>query len=234
MSYLKKLIVSLKEVFITYILGYILIIVASLIYTWLGNEDLTHFLNNTCSYLLILYYLLIIIYLYHHNKKEEPALAKKAYFPLVNLGISLAIVMNMLIFKIFPPKNITTIPFLLVLISSGIIGPIYEEIIFRYCFLNKLKKFNSTKKALIINTLIFALIHLSPIKIIYAFILGIFLNISYEKHNNILAPILIHISANTIVLFLRNYNSIILILATICLTISLYLNFKPKRGKSLF
>ena len=40
--------------------------------------------------------------------------------------------------------------FIILLISSGIIGPIYEEILFRYILLNRLKKFNSTTKSIII------------------------------------------------------------------------------------
>ncbi len=226
MSYFKKLIFSLKEVFITYILGYILIIIVGLIYYSLGFDNTDYFLTNIASYLILIYYLMVIIYLYTHSKIEESLLLPKHYFPFISLGISLATIMNMFIFKMFPSTTTTTIPFFLALISSGIIGPVYEEIIFRFCFLNKLKKFNSTKKAIFINTLIFALIHLSPIKIIYAFILGIFLNISYEKYNNILAPILIHVSANTIVLFLKDYNPIIFSLGIINLLISLYLNIK--------
>ena len=86
--------------------------------------------------------------------------------------------------------------------------------------------------SIVITTIIFALIHLSPIRIIYAFILGLILNISYEQHKNILAPIIIHIAANTIVIFLDEYNTYILILSLISLTISIVLNTNIKLKKT--
>ena len=101
---------------------------------------------------------------------------------------------------------------------------IYEEILFRYLLYNRLKSKYSIRKSILITTIIFALIHISSIKIIYAFILGLILNITYEKYHNIIAPILIHIAANTIVIFLYEYNTYILLLSIINLIISIKLN----------
>ena len=126
----------------------------------------------------------------------------------------------MVIFIIHKNNITSNLSNLFLLISSGIIGPIYEEVLFRYIFLNKLKQFNTTKKAIIINSLIFALIHITPIKICYAFILGLILNITYQKYKNIKAPIIIHISANIIVLFISTFNIYILVLSFIILLIN--------------
>ena len=221
---MKYIIKSYKEIFITYILNYLIIIISGLIYNLLGYNNVDYFLNNIIPYILILFYILTIIYLYKKNHHQETNLPSKKYFPLILLGISLATFLNMLIFLINPPATISTISIPLAIISSGIIGPIYEEIIFRYILYNRLKKKYSVKKSIIITTTIFALIHLSPIKIIYAFLLGLILNIAYEKHQNILAPILIHIAANTIVIILYDYNTYILLLSLINLTISIKLN----------
>ncbi|MCI6265967.1 MAG: CPBP family intramembrane metalloprotease [Erysipelotrichaceae bacterium] len=138
--------------------------------------------------------------------------------------------MNMLIYKIIPLQETPTIALPIAFLSSGLIGPIYEEILFRYLFFNRLKKYFSKKKAILITTLIFALIHLSPIKIIYAFFLGLILTISYEKYQTILAPVLIHIFANSIVLFLNEYNTYILLLSII----NLGLNIKQIAPKNRF
>jgi len=220
---MKYILKSSKEIFITYILNYLIIFILALIYYLLGHNDIDFFLNNICSYILILFYIITIIYLYKKNYQKEPPLPNKQYFPLTLLGISIAIFLNMIIFLLNPPKTITT-PTIIGLISSGIIGPIYEEILFRYLLYNRLKSRYSIKKSLLITTIIFALIHLNPIKIIYAFLLGLIINISYEKHQNILAPILIHIAANTIVIFLFEYNTYILLLSLICLILSIILN----------
>ena len=221
---------SSKEIFITYILNYLIIIISGLIYNLLGYNNLEYFVNNILPVILIIFYALTIIYLYKKNYIQEKSLSKKEYFPLSILGISLASLLNMIIFRLFPPTSTTPLPIIISIISTGIIGPIYEEILFRYILYNRLKKKYSIKKSILITTIIFALTHLSPIKIIYAFILGLIMNISYERHKNILAPILIHISANTIVIFLYEYNTYILLLSIICLMLSIKLNF-PKLSR---
>ena len=210
----------MKEVIITYILSYVIIIISTSVYTLLGYNDLTFFINNHCIYILLIYYILTIIYLYNKNKRKEHVLPISNYFPLISLGVSIAIIYNMIIFKFIPQIFNNNISLVISIISSGIIGPIFEEIVFRYVFYNKLKKKYTIKKSILINSLVFALIHIQPIKIIYAFILGTILNIYYEKYNNIKVPILIHIAANIIVLFLYEYNLLVLLLALINLIIS--------------
>ena len=212
------------EIIITYILNYILIIITGLIYNALGYSNLEYLVNNIIPYILLIFYILTIIYLYKKNYIKEPKVPTKQYFPLILLGIALATLLNMIIFLIIPSSNQVTIPTFLAIISSGIIGPIYEEILFRYLLYNRLKQKYSIKKSILITTIIFALIHISPLKIIYAFILGLILNVAYEKYHKIIAPILIHISANTIVIFLYEYNTYIFLLSIINLIISIKLN----------
>ena len=221
---MKYIIKSSKEIFITYILNYIIIIITGLIYKALGYNNLEFLVNNIIPYILLIFYTLTIIYLYKKNYIEEQKLNNRKYFSLILLGISIAAFLNMIIFLLLPSTTKVTIPVYLSLISSGIIGPIYEEILFRYLLYNRLKSKYSIRKSILITTIIFALIHISPIKIIYAFILGLILNITYEKYHNIKAPILIHIAANTIVIFLYEYNTYILLLSIINLIISINLN----------
>lgn len=226
MNLIKNILKSSKEIIITYILNYLLIFILCLIYMLLGYKDITNFINTYCMYISLIFYLIIIIYLYKKNYKKEHPLSKKKYIPLISLGISLAIFLNMIIFILIPPQPIEiTISPLLLLISSGIIGPIYEEILFRYLLYNRLKQKYSSKFSIIITTIIFSIIHINPINIIYALILGLIINISYEKNKNILSPILIHISANSIVLLLNEYNTYVLLLSIISLLLSIKINF---------
>lgn len=211
----------MKEIIITYILSYIIIIVSSGLYTLLGYNDLSFFINNYCVYIVIIYYILSTIYLYKKNKIKEEKNSFQSYYPLISLGISISIIYNMIIFKFSSPTTTSTLPLFINIISSGIIGPIFEEILFRYVYYNRLKKKYSVKKTIFINSLVFAIIHISPIKIIYAFILGIILNTYYEKYKNIKVPILIHIAANIIAIFLTEYNLVVLLLAIINLIINI-------------
>lgn len=213
----------MKEIIINYILAFLITIVSSLIYTLLGFDNLSKFVSNYLVYILLIYYILMIIYLYKKNKREEQKLNIKNYFGLIVLGISIATIYNMIIFKFSPLTTKSSTPLFLLIISTGIIGPILEEILFRYIFYNRLKKKHTKKTAIIINSIIFGLIHLNLINIIYAFILGIVLNLVYEKYQNIMAPILIHIAGNIIVLFLCEYSPLILVFAIINLIISIYI-----------
>lgn len=224
MNYLKKLIKSTLPIITTYIISYIIIIIISIISYLLGYTNINKIIT-ILPYPLIITYTIIIIYLlqkYPINKKKP-----QKYFPYISLGISISIFLNMLVFKISPPtKNQTTISLFLNIISSGIIGPIYEELLFRHILYNKLTTFNSKQKSLIITTLIFAIIHLSPIKIAYALILGLILTKIYEQKQNITYPILIHISANITSIFLKEYNTYLLLLSLLNLLLTLKLTLK--------
>jgi len=230
---MKYILKSSKEIFITYILNYLIIIISGLIYNLLGYNNIDFFLNNICSYIILSFYILTIIYLYKNNYRKEIKISNYDYFPLTLLGISIAVLLNMLIFILFPPTTIAPNINPLIIISSGIIGPIYEEILFRYILYNRLKNKYSIKKSILITTLIFSLIHLSPINIIYAFVLGLIINIMYEKHHNILSSIIIHIAANTIAIFLFEYNTYILFLSLICLILSIILTTNLKINKKV-
>lgn len=220
MNYLKKLLSALFKIIILIIIPYIITIITTYIYKILTNKDISIYINNYLIYILLLYYALAIVYLIKKYKIKITKIKSIRYYNYISLGISLSCILNMIIFLI-TKETIKLNYNLLFIVSSSLIGPIYEEIIFRYIFYNKLKKFNSPTKAIIINTIIFSLIHINFIKIIYAFILGLLITIIYEKKHNILFPILIHIGANTISLFLTNYSIEILILSIVLFIISI-------------
>lgn len=84
------------------------------------------------------------------------------------------------------------------IISSCLITPIIEELLFRYNF----KDIKNKYLYIIITTLFFSLLHLSsfneiPYLIPYSF-MGIMFSYSYVKTNNLLSPILCHILYNII------------------------------------
>ena len=121
----------------------------------------------------------------------------------------------MLIFIIEPPSKKITIPILTSIISSAIVGPILEEYLFRYYLYNKLKEFNSSEKTIILNSLIFGIIHIKPLNILYASILGLVINLIYRKYQNIYYCQFIHMGANFIAIFLTKYSLLLLVISLI-------------------
>ena len=97
-------------------------------------------------------------------------------------------------------------PFML--IATVIISPIFEEILYRGLMYNKLKQISNAFIAILISSILFALLHIPGygfnIKI-FCFVLdGILLTYCYEKTDNIYVPILVH-SVNNFFIFLFNY-----------------------------
>ena len=83
-----------------------------------------------------------------------------------------------------------------IIISSLIIAPIIEEIVFRKFLYTGFKSNLGIGLSAILSSFIFALIHLNIFSFIVLFIFGLFLCYCYEKYKTIYAPIWIHFMFN--------------------------------------
>ncbi len=212
MKYIKNLLLSLKEIFFVMICQYLILIIT----LWVLGIDKSLI---WATIFLSLFQLLFSILKLH---KKEIIYHKNSYFPYLLLGVSISTIYNMIILglgKGFIPTEKVNI--LLVIISSGIIGPIFEEVIFRYVLINKLKNFNSTKTTILLSAIIFGLFHNNLITVIYAIVIGIVNALLYIKKKSLLPSILVHISANMMTQLLFDYNFFILILGCILFLLSL-------------
>jgi len=94
------------------------------------------------------------------------------------------------------------------LMSTVIIGPIFEEIFYRGLLYNKLKEISSAFIAVFISSILFAFLHIPGygfnIKMFSLVLDGILLTYCYEKTNNIYVPILVHL-INNFFIFLFKY-----------------------------
>lgn len=75
-------------------------------------------------------------------------------------------------------------------------GPCMEELIFRGLVYKRIKRYTKSMAGVYISALLFGAYHFNLVQGIYAFALGVLLCYVYEKYDTILAPILLHISAN--------------------------------------
>lgn len=227
-------VLSLKEIVVVYILQYIVILGSSYIYLSIDpKSDVTGFLTTMGCILLILFDIIVAIYLYLRNKRKEKKVKVTDYFPVVYLGIGMAVALNMLIFLFNLNNEMADLNIYLAILSSGIIGPILEEMLFRYVFLNRLRNFFTTRNAILLSSLVFALLHGNIITMIYAFIMGFIFAYVYVKYDNIKVSIMCHIGANTIVIFLTSFNIWILLLGLFGVWISIYLILRDNKRKVL-
>lgn len=96
--------------------------------------------------------------------------------------------------------------FLIAIVFICILPAIIEEIFFRGLIQNGLSKKYGDIKALVIASIMFALIHLNPSTIFSIFLLSLMLGFVYIKTMNLIYPIALHFMNNIICVFLRRYD----------------------------
>ena len=82
------------------------------------------------------------------------------------------------------------------IISLCLVIPFYEELVYRGMIQRELHLYFGKTKAILISSLVFALIHGNLVQGVYAFVSGIILGILYEKFRSLRAPYIFHMTAN--------------------------------------
>ena len=199
------------------------------------QDKLNNYINSK-TLIIILITLIIFAPLFYNiyikYKQKNNFKLNNIFIPIL-FGITISLVYNITLYNLNNVFNFTDIfklsslPIIVQIISSGIVGPILEELIFRGIVYNKLKTFNKKMSAIIFTSLIFGLIHGNIINMIYAFGISFMFIYLYEKYKTLKAPIIMHISLNTTVilmlpLIMKNYlvfNLYLLIVSLITLLI---------------
>jgi len=176
------------------------------------KERLNNYINSKTLLIILIttiIFLPIIYKVFKKYKKENKFTLKDIIIPTF-FGITISLVYNIILFYLNNKFNFTNkfeinnIPLIVQIVSSGILGPILEELIFRGIVYNKLKTFNKQKISMILTSIIFALFHSDIINAIYAFIVSFVLIYLYEKYKSLKAPILTHIFLNTTIILMLN------------------------------
>ena len=82
------------------------------------------------------------------------------------------------------------------ILATAVVGPILEELVFRGIIYNNLKKSFSIKSSLLILSLMFAVYHFNFVQGLYAFLFSTIITYYYEKTDNFLVPMFIHMVGN--------------------------------------
>ncbi|HCW52754.1 MAG TPA: hypothetical protein DG753_03230, partial [Clostridium sp.] len=104
-------------------------------------------------------------------------------------------------------SDFNVIPFIISSVMIVLSATILEEIMFRGILLKKIASRGNLKKAIIISSAIFGILHPS-LGIISAFITGVILGLLYIKYNNILIPMLLHILHNSVIQLITLISSV--------------------------
>lgn len=96
-----------------------------------------------------------------------------------------------------PDENVYYgIPLVARMLCYELIAPVAEELLFRQVIFARLRNIVPLWIAIVVSALAFGIYHGTPVQVIYAFIMGIFLALVYERTGNLLFPVLFHMIAN--------------------------------------
>ena len=227
MKYLWNLLLSVKEIFIVMFTQYIMLFIC--VYS-MGVDKSGIWGTVFLVSLEIIYIVWKLSSIRKKGNNINLSVFKSNYFPYILIGIGINILYNMVIFKLGMEFDVTVnFPVFITIICSGIIGPLFEELLFKYDLIERLEKFNSSKIIIILTySVIFGLIHINMVSIIYTFIVGIISSYIYMRDKDLAKPLIMHIAGNVTAIFLMGYNPIILILGII-LTIIGFMIIKFKK-----
>ncbi len=200
----------IKWPLIYFVVQFLLIFILAYYYLNGGNniEGFNSYLNDKQIYIAIVLGIIFIPLLIHDYRKFKENGKKINIGGLILLGVIISLLYNVFAFYLneyFLKTDLYSNQSNLIttLISTGLIGPIVEELMFRGIIYNELKLKLSPMKAILLTTLFFAIIHLNILQIIYTFAVGFLFIFFYEKYKDIKAAIIFHMTLNiTTTLFL--------------------------------
>lgn len=126
----------------------------------------------------------------------------------------------------------TTGNLFLMIVATGIMGPVAEEITFRHFILQPNRRV-SEKYAIIISAISFGIMHGNIIQGTYTFVLGLLFAREDIKENNLLPSIIMHITINTSsVLISSNWsNELAGLISFECLALAIYVLLHRQRNE---
>lgn len=176
--------------------------------------------------------LFILIYVMYRYMKHTPLDIKTASWQKMLFFAGLACIGNVitnlllnLVIQILPEKWVSSLStsvglvstgqsLWIIILCTGILIPIMEELTFRYGIYGSLSEYNP-KMALIVSSIIFGLIHGNIIQIVYAVIIGFILGYVYAKTHNIWYSIVLHAVNNTCSVLVDSFPSTLSYVITI-------------------
>ena len=223
------------------------------------NEEMivgtTEFLMSNMNWLAMISGVLTLIALWLFfiiRKKKvfrEVSLRKfetNKVLPIILLGIAAAFFISCALILLPLPESLveaymessqglTSGSLPVIFLSTVIVAPIVEEVVFRGLVLSRLKKAMNVWVAVVISSLLFGLMHAQLLWVVYAFALGMLLAIVAERLNSIGASIILHMTFNLVGVFGDNINLenlqmlIVVVVSLIIMIAMIYIIMKKNR-----
>lgn len=132
----------------------------------------------------------------------------KYMIPAAAVGIPLGVLEFQVLRPPPPTPTFSTIYFLQTLLYMHLFVGFGEELLFRGLLMSNLEKYTQPKTANLLQSLVFAILHLtwrSTIELIFVFAAGIIFGILFKKSKSLLPPTIAHGIGNTVLLSILPY-----------------------------
>ncbi len=161
---------------------------------------------------------LVTVFLIINYKSMLPLFIPKkinySFLILLSLGMcAFAFIITHGIDFLFPDnehnylENFSNAPFplLFAIISTGIVPGVFEEIACRGILFNELKNIMSVNATIILTSVLFTILHLSPISFIWIFPIGMFFGYLRSKYDTILYGMVAHFIYNSSIVLIEYF-----------------------------
>lgn len=92
------------------------------------------------------------------------------------------------------------------IICLGILTPLCEEMVFRGLMYKRLREYSGYVYAMLMTAFVFSFSHMNIVQTVYAFFMAVVFAFLYEKYGSVKAPVISHVTANTIAIFATEYS----------------------------
>ncbi len=164
-------------------------------------------LGYLAAILAILRYYKITRDMYPSGMNEAPGVLNffRCLLPVISVSLLLNVLMRQFNLPAFFPQYLEAlkqqeqITFETGLVLFCIAAPVCEEMMFRGILQNRLSMAFSERVGILVSAIIFGVLHIYPLEVIYAFVLGLMISGCYKRYHKLWVPILIHAVTNFIV-----------------------------------
>ena len=179
-------------------------------------QEMTQTVTENTALIAMLSNLLTIVFLLIFFKVRKQSVCQAvglhklppvSLIPIVVLGISTSLLVGCVL-SLLPESMLEAYAessawlqegsLVIALISTVIVAPITEELVFRGLIFTRLHQGMPQVLALLITCIVFGLLHGQPIWMAYAFLLGLLLNWVYIRYRSLLANMVLHVTFNLV------------------------------------
>lgn len=197
---------AIKWILLYFVVQFLLILSFSFYYVNSGYDInfLSSYISDIQIYLVVilgLIFIPLLLFKYKKFKIKEKKISK--FYLYICFVYLLSVSYNILAY--YFDKHVllsglygNDINIFVSIVSTVLIGPIIEELLFRGIIYNNLKEKYDIKKSMFITTVLFSLCHFTFVQIVYTLIFGYLLVYIYEKYQNIKYPIILHMVSNLV------------------------------------